>query len=182
MARKKKQSEGNAQLKKKQQQLEEYSRQTLNHIALTNIDSKTGQVFFNSAICSVYKFSMTSNSWEKLSVLGTLFIYSRRVAPEDETDPYPYALIILNRTSPENFSLGLIPQNVSYYTNAGVQKDSNDIPEMNSSLEDSFIMVSASDGQMYGLWLFDEKDRDPALSLINWCLHESGDQVAQKAN
>lgn len=107
-------------------------------------------------------------------MLGTLFIYSRRVAPEDTSDPYPYALIILNRTSPENFSIGLIPQNVSYYTNAGVQKEAGDIPEMNSSLEDSFIMVSASDGQMYGLWLFDEKDRDPALGLINWCLHESG--------
>lgn len=76
-------------------------------------------------------------------------------------DAYPYGLMVLNRLSLENFSLGITPLSVSTKHN---------YPEMDVKLDDPFIMIEAADGEMYGLWLFHEEDRPLVQGMIKWCL------------
>jgi mRNA-decapping enzyme subunit 1 len=83
-------------------------------------------------------------------------------AADNKIDPYPYGLMVLNRLSLDNFSLGITPDSVA--TKYG-------LPEMEVKLEDPFIMVEASDGEMYGLWLFHEGDRPLVEGMIKWCLN-----------
>lgn len=81
---------------------------------------------------------------------------------DNKVDPYPYGLMVLNRLSLDNFSLGITPDSVA-------QKYG--LPEMEVKLEDPFIMVEAGDGEMYGLWLFHEGDRPLVEGMIKWCLN-----------
>lgn len=82
--------------------------------------------------------------------------------PEPESDPYPYGLMVLNRLSLENFSLGIMPHCFA---------EKYDLPEMDSKLEEPFIMVEGTDGGMYGLWVFQESDREYIQQVIEFCLN-----------
>lgn len=149
------------------------AKQAANYGVLLLHDPKLAQIFATSSICNVYKYNMNSSEWEKLECQGTLFVYSRRQdmgGPNNESnqhgqsqpqDPYPYGIMVLNRLSLENFSLGITPLSIS---------SKYDFPEMDVKLEEPFIMVEATDGGMYGLWLFHEEDRPMVQGMIQWCL------------
>ncbi|CAN6637797.1 mRNA-decapping enzyme subunit 1 [Trichomonascus vanleenenianus] len=145
--------------------LDETARQAYNYAVLARHDPKIAQVFLTSSICNVYQFDLEDGEWKKLHYQGPMFIYSR--APRDTNDPgdalkYPYGLFVLNRLGIENFTLGITP------TKLTAQSDGQ---EMQVKYEDPFIMVQASDGAMYGLWLFSEEDRTAVTQTLNWCLN-----------
>ena len=164
------------------------AKQLYNYGVLTLHDPKLAQIFATSSICNVYKYNIDNGEWEKLDCQGTLFVYSRRQdmptnssgngkrrrgkkgnasdtqdqQEQQQIDPYSYGLMVLNRLSLENFSLGITPLSVAAKL---------DLPEMEVKLEDPFIMVEAADGEIYGLWLFHEADRPIVEGMIKWCLN-----------
>lgn len=157
----------------------EEDRQKYNYSVLGRHDPRIYQIFFTSSICNVYKYDLEENQWEKLNCQGTLFIYSRVARdPNDigDTQKYPYALMVLNRLSIENFTLGITPLSLA--------KEFNDGSEMDINMEDPFIMVQSSDEQMYGLWLFHDQDRERTLTTLQWCLNAdtSGQQKEESLN
>jgi mRNA-decapping enzyme subunit 1 len=146
---------------------EESTKISYNYAVLLKHDPYLAQIICSSTICNVYKFNLELAEWEKLNCLGTLFVYSRVAKTVDaigDSKKYPYGLIVLNRLNLENFSLGISPVSRS--------RAASD-PEMEVKLEDPFIMVQACDGAMYGLWLFNEADREPVLSTMQWCLSQT---------
>lgn len=151
---------------KKKRTIDEKSKQAYNYAVLSRHDPKVAQIFFSSAICNAYKFNIEEGEWDKLDCQGTLFIYSRVARDANDVgDAYkfPYGLTILNRLSLENFTLGISPLCIAQVSGE---------PEMAVSMEDPFIMVQSADGGMYGLWLFHERDREPVLQTIQWCLDQ----------
>lgn len=153
--------------KSKVKELDDQTRQAYNYAVISRHDSNLAQIFFTSSICNVYKFDIDSGEWDKLNCQGTLFIYSRVAKDADDvgdSKKFPYGLMVLNRLSLDNFTLGLTPLSIS--------AKSGD-PEMEANLTDPFIMIQAADGAMYGLWLFFEQDRPTAVSTISWCLNQS---------
>lgn len=137
-----------------------------NHQVLAYHDPKLAHIFSTSCICNVYKFDVEEEKWEKLDCQGTLFVYSRQQQMNEngevETDPYPYGVMVLNRTSLENFSLGITPTSIA--NKLGIEN-------MEVTLDDPFIMIATSSGEMFGLWLFYEPDRNSVEQMIQWCLN-----------
>lgn len=139
-----------------------------NYATISRYDPRLAQIFCTSAICTVYKFDVELGEWDKVNCQGTIFVYSRALKPgdvatENDTQKYPYGLFVLNRLNADNFSLGLCPASVSRRLGG---------PEMHVSLEDPYIMVQSLDGAMYGLWLFNESDRNPMCDTLKWCLSQ----------
>lgn len=88
---------------------------------------------------------------------------------------YEFGIIVLNRSKVENFSLGLIPnQNLIPDTlNLKYLKRQKDIDGFDDSNEKfiiekngELVIIKALDGNTYGLWLFDETDRDYVYKLL----------------
>ncbi|ANB15419.1 Dcp1p [Sugiyamaella lignohabitans] len=145
----------------------ELTKQSYNYAVLSRYDPFIAQIICTSAICNVYKFNIEQAEWDKINCQGTLFVYSRAAKSPDnigDSQKFPYGLIVLNRLNEYNFSLGVTPLTISKRTGD---------PEMEFKLEDSFIMAQAADGAMYGLWLFDTKDRETILNTLQWCLSQS---------
>lgn len=137
-----------------------------NYAVLSNHDKYLAQIITSSSICNVYKFNIDSAEWDKLNCQGSCFIYSRAPQGSDygDTAKYPYGIIVLNRLSMDDFSLGITPLSVAQKT--------EDL-EMEVKYEDPFIMVQGSDGAMYGLWLFNQTDRETFRVTIDWCLKQN---------
>lgn len=115
----------------------------------TNAKGRSGRSSANSSTSNINSESSTSAD------------KGPNDAGDNKIDPYPYGLMVLNRLSLDNFSLGITPDSVARKYG---------LPEMEVKLEDPFIMVEASDGEMYGLWLFHEGDRPLVEGMIKWCL------------
>ncbi|GME91371.1 hypothetical protein B5S32_g644 [[Candida] boidinii] len=88
---------------------------------------------------------------------------------------YEFGLIVLNRSKIENFSLGLIPNQNLIQDNLNLNnlKNQKDIDEFDDSNEKfiiekngELVIIKALDGNTYGLWLFDETDRDYVYKLL----------------
>jgi mRNA-decapping enzyme subunit 1 len=136
-----------------------------NYTVISSHDKYLAQIITSSPICNVYKFNIETSEWDKLNCQGSAFIYSRAAKELDsgDTTKYPYAVIVLNRLNMDDFSLGITPLSVARKT--------EDL-EMEVKYEDPFIMVQGSDGAMYGLWLFNETDRETFRVTIDWCLNQ----------
>lgn len=135
-----------------------------NYSVLLRHDPHLAQLFVTSSICNVYRFNIEKSEWDKTNIQGTLFIYSR-VAKEGlgpgNTGIFPYGLMVLNRLSLEDFTLGITPEVIS---------SRHEGPEVAVEMEGNFIMIQAADGVMYGLWVFDETDRQLVLSTLQHCI------------
>lgn len=129
---------------------------TLTFNVIGRYDPKIDRLLYHTSHCQMYKFNQ---EWEKLDYSGVLAIYSRK-KQEDELDLddiYDHGVIILNRTSPENFSVGLL-SNVSS-RNLG-------ITEIKVEYQTEYIMLKNVEGDIFGFWIHEEKDRESVFSLI----------------
>lgn len=152
---------------------------TLNFNVISRYDPLVKQLLYTTSHCVIYRFEAESEEWIKTEFLGTLALYLRNFSTDisnrtltrnDLQSLFCYGLILLNRQKPENFSLGLLPNKATrrYFPN-GV--DGNGINETNVEMNDSFIMVKNLIGEIYGLWVFNEDDRQKLYKLIDFCLN-----------
>lgn len=150
---------------------------TLNFNVISRYDPKAKQLLYTTSHCVIYKFG-ESQEWEKTEFQGTLALYLREFQPQAPGENlgyeqlqklFCYGLILLNRQSPECFSLGLLPNKVTnHFFPNGVQ--SNGILEMDVEINDNLIIVKDLLGDIYGLWVFNEEDRKKLYQLMEFCL------------
>ncbi len=144
-------------------------RQTLNYNVLARYDPKINQLLYTSSHCVVYKYASATEEWEKSDYQGVLMLYSRNYdrlndpanTQKGNLDSYAYGIVVLNRSSPANFSIGVIPRTVSV---------ARRLIEMEAYISGEYLIVKNSEGKTYGLWIFDEKDRQPLTSMLEFCL------------
>lgn len=161
-----------------QKALELY-KNTLNFNVISRYDAAAKQLLYTTSHCVIYKFDDESQEWIKSEYQGTLALYLRNfVSPapnqqltyQDLQKLFCYGLILLNRLSPECFSLGLLPNKVTkHYFPRGLQN--NGIVEMDAEINDNLIIVKNLLGEIYGLWVFNEEDRTKLFQLMEFCLN-----------
>ncbi|KAG7661083.1 DCP1 [[Candida] subhashii] len=153
---------------------------TLNFNVISRYDPSIKQLLCHTSHCVIYKYNDDSQEWIKTDYQGTLAMYVRdfKVPPPtkstrtytDLQDLFCYGLILLNRNSPECFSLGLLPNKVSKHFFPNGLSDSG-ISEMDVELNDNLIIVRNLLGDIYGLWVFNEDDRLKLFKSIEFCLN-----------
>lgn len=156
----------------------ELYRNALNFNVISRYDSKIRQLLYHTSHCVVYKFDAASEEWEKTDYLGTLALYLRDfAAPQRGMPPtlatlqslFCYGLILMNRNNPECFSLGLLPNGTtSKIFPHGV--NNNGILQMEVELNGNLIIVKNLMGEIYGLWVFSEAEREKLFKLLEFCL------------
>lgn len=148
---------------------------TLNFNVISRYDPLVKQLLYTTSHCVIYKFDDNSQEWLKTEFLGTLALYLREF---DHTPRgtafnlqalYCYGLILLNRQKPENFSLGLLPNKAT--RRLFPNQAASGIREMNVEINDNLIIVKNLLGEIYGLWVFNEDDRQKLYKLIDFCLN-----------
>ena len=155
---------------------------TLNYNVISRYDAQVKQLLYTTSHCVIYRFEPETQEWVKTDYQGTLALYLRHfkadVPPRplceaDLQDLFCYGLILLNRLSPENFSIGLLPNNAikTLFPN-GV--GNNGVREMNVEINDNLIIVKNVLGEIFGLWVFNEDDRRKLFKLIQFCLNGPG--------
>lgn len=94
-------------------------------------------------------------------------------------DIYNYGLILLNRSNPENFSLGIVPNSVVNKRrifhknhNSAATTNISDMELNNMQIEknDGLLIIKSLLGQVFGLWIYNEKDRETLFTLIKYLL------------
>lgn len=150
---------------------------TLNFNVISRYDPNIKQLLYTTSHCVIYKFD-ESQEWEKTDYQGTLALYLRDFTPPAPGEQlgldqlqrlFCYGLILLNRQSPECFSLGLLPNKVTkHFFPTGVQNNGN--VEMDVEMNDNLIIVKDLIGDIYGLWIFNESDRKKLYQLMEFCL------------
>ncbi|KAL6950726.1 hypothetical protein ACO0QE_000007 [Hanseniaspora vineae] len=94
-------------------------------------------------------------------------------------DIYNYGLILLNRSNPENFSLGIVPNSVvnkrrifrkNPASVAGVNGQNMELNNMQIEKNDGLLIIKSLLGQVFGLWIYNEKDRETLFTLIKYLL------------
>lgn len=152
---------------------------TLNYNVISRYDAQVKQLLYSTSHCVIYKFDPESQEWIKTDFQGTLALYlrhfradvpTRPLSQADLQDLFCYGLILLNRLSPENFSIGLLPNHATktFFPN-GV--NNNGVREMNVEINDNLIIVKNVLGDIFGLWVFNEDDRQKLFKLIQFCLN-----------
>lgn len=160
----------------------ELYKNTLNHNVIARYDAQVKQLLYSTSHCVIYKFDPAPQEWIKTDYQGTLALYLRNFSPAVPPRPltrldlqnlFCYGLILLNRHSPENFSIGLLP-NHACRTLFPHGVENNGVREMNVEINDNLIIVKNVLGEIYGLWVFDEDDRQKLYKLIGFCLNGTG--------
>lgn len=148
----------------------EWYRRILTLNVISKYDPEIQQLVFKTSHSVIYEFKSETSDWEKLDFQGPLAFYSRNSNNLKldslegqslvQSDNFPFGIILLNRDSPQNFGLGLIP---SKYI-----KDKKDqmMIEENSEL----LILKSLEGKTYGLWVFDLNDRKYLNQLIEYYL------------
>lgn len=150
---------------------------TLNFNVISRYDPKIKQLLYTTSHCVVYKFD-ENQEWKKTEYQGTIALYLREFQPPVAGERldlaqlqrlFCYGLILLNRLSPECFSLGLLPNKVTkhYFPNGVLD---NGVLEMDVEINDNLIIVKDLLGDIYGLWVFNEVDRKKLYQLLEFCL------------
>lgn len=161
-------------------------RNTLNFNVISRYDPAIKQLLFTSSHCVVYKFG-DEEDWIKTDYQGTVVLYLRdyKLPDPNRKDPlnyqdlqnlFCYGLILLNRTKPENFSMGLLSNKMNkHFFPRGLPN----MPtfEMVVELNDNIIIVKNVLGEVYGLWVYDEQDRMKLFKTLEYCLNN--DAVGQ---
>lgn len=134
----------------------EEARKTSNYSVLKKHDPCLDKVIFSSSICDVYEFDIALEQWVPIHQKGTVFLYSRI-----SDDSQPYAILVMNRLKPTDFKINIVPRMRSVQIG---EKPTE------AQIQDSTIMIQQGGDKVFGLWLFEESDRQHFLDLINWCL------------
>jgi len=134
---------------------------TLTFNVIGRYDPKIDRLLYHTSHCQLYKFN-ESQEWEKMEYSGVLAVYSRKTSEENigtvnVDDIYNHGLIILNRTSPENFSVGLLSNEESRKLG---------ISEIKTEYQTDYIIIKNLAGDIFGFWIHEEKDRNSVFSLI----------------
>lgn len=131
---------------------------TLTFNVIGRYDPKIDRLLYHTSHCQLYKFGETQE-WDKLDYQGVLAVYSRKKSEEgDEVDDiYDHGIIILNRASPENFSIGLLSNSES--RKLGVS-------EIKTEHQTDYIIIKNLEGDIYGFWIHEVKDRESVFTLI----------------
>lgn len=79
----------------------------------------------------------------------------------NKDDIYTHGIIILNKSGTENFTLGLL-------SNEDSQRYG--ISEVKVEYQTDYIIVKSLVGDVYGLWIHEEKDRIEVKALIDGIL------------
>ncbi|ODV85887.1 hypothetical protein CANARDRAFT_27962 [[Candida] arabinofermentans NRRL YB-2248] len=152
----------------------EIYKNTLTFNVVAKYDPRINQFVHLTSYCVVYKFDEALNDWSKLDYQGPLIVYSRNcIASEPNSlkvsdvlsndKLYQYGLMVLNRSKPENFSIGLLA------TKYLVEEDKEEwglIVEKNEKL----IIVRDFKGDTFGLWIFADEDRDYMSEILKFCI------------
>lgn len=156
----------------------ELYRSTLNFNVISRYDPGIKQLLCTTSHCVIYKFNDESQEWVKSEYQGTLALYLRdfqipqttSATYEDLQKLFCYGLILLNRTNPQCFSLGLLPNKVTrHFFPHGL--NNNGISSMDVELNDNLIILKNILGEIYGLWVFNEDDRAKLFKLFQFCLN-----------
>ncbi|ODQ78035.1 hypothetical protein BABINDRAFT_163073 [Babjeviella inositovora NRRL Y-12698] len=156
------------QKQQQQQQQLEFYRNTLNFNVISRYDPKINNVVYDSPYAVAYKFDQASEEWEKLEYLGLVSVYSRLnydpakpLDPHAVQDDFYYGLIILNRSSPANFSIGIVPNCISEWKKSVL---------MSVEQQGDLVIIQDVKEDVYGIWLFDKKDREELLKALRYVL------------
>lgn len=164
----------------------EIYKQALTFNVIAKYDAAIAQLLHISSYCVIYQYDEESEDWVKSSYMGPITIYSRRSAwdkydaDSDISDNqkvtadelvksktgsyYRFGLLVLNRSQPENFSLGLLGDR--YLTDDDISNERNLLIEKS----DELIIIRDFEGKAFGFWIFDEKDRDYLYQLLMYCI------------
>lgn len=132
----------------------------LNFNVISRYDPAIKQLVCHTSHCVLYKFNEESEEWVKTDYQGALALYERSSSAISEQEPSPdsqlqqpfkFGIIILNRSSPECFSLGILPES-----------------GMEVELNDNLIIIRSLSGEIYGLWLFSEEERESLYKTIQY--------------
>lgn len=180
MAKPKDKEKGGQEKLSRKKALELY-KNTINYNVISRYDPAVKKLLYHSSYCVIYKFDEFNEQWNKTDFQGSLSLYLRgfQVPPAHNQGFYPtladlqnlfcYGLMLLNRTNPECFSIGLLPNNVTkHYFPQGVNH--NGILRMDVELNDTLIIIKNLVGEIYGLWIFNEVDRIKLYKLLEFCL------------
>lgn len=158
-----------------QQQTFDIYRKAMTFNILSRYDPQVNQLLYLSSHCVVYEF--IDNDWSKLDYQGTICLYSRKEYEKQSNiqqhsldtktiisnNLFQFGIIIFNRNKPENFSIGIIPN--KFIAN---QSDKKLIVEQQNEL----IIVKDLLGTVYGLWVFDSKDREMIYKMLDYCINQ----------
>lgn len=156
----------------------ELYKNTLNFNVISRYDPAVKQLLYTTSHCVIYKYDEPTQEWVKSDYQGTLALYLRdfvnpanagALAYLDLQRLFCYGLILLNRLNPGCFSLGLLPNKISrQYLPNGLAN--NGVTEMDVEINDNLIIVKNLLGEIYGLWVFNEDDRQKLYKLMSFCL------------
>ncbi|AGO10761.1 AaceriAGR402Cp [[Ashbya] aceris (nom. inval.)] len=172
----------------------ELYRKTLNFNVIGRYDPKIKQLLFHTPHATVYKWEASDNKWNKLEYQGVLAIYLRDVREQAELpephqeasagaegrcgevlsgrDIYNYALIVLNRINPENFSIAIAPNSVVnkrrlFSPDENVQQP---LEPMDVEVKDELVIIKNLRKEVYGIWIHTPTDRQNIYDLLKYLL------------
>lgn len=175
----------------------EFYRKALNFNVIGRYDPKIKQLLFHTPHASIYKWDTTKDEWNKLDYQGVLAIYLRDIGDGNSTLPaeeqsqsqqhsdntdsgktligrdiYNYGLIILNRINPDNFSMGIVPNNVINKRKVfnTVEDDQNTLELMGVEVKDDLVIIKNLKHEVYGIWIHTVADRQNIYELIKYLL------------
>lgn len=157
----------------------ELYKNTINYNVISRYDPAVKKLLYHTSHSVIYKFDDLTEQWNKTDYQGSLSLYLRGFQVPAQPGFYPtfqdlqnlfcYGLMLLNRSNPECFSIGLLPNNVTkHYFPQGINH--NGILKMDVELNDTLIIVKNLVGEIYGLWVFNEVDRLKLYKLLEFCL------------
>lgn len=156
----------------------ELYKNTINYNVISRYDPSVKKLLYNTSYCVIYKFDEFNEQWNKTDYQGTLSLYLRGFqVPQHNFYPtlqdlqnlFCYGLILMNRSNPQCFSIGFLPNKViKHYFPRGV--NNNGILQIDVELNDNLIIVKTLVGEIYGLWVFNEIDRMKLYKLLQFCL------------
>ncbi|KAH3902438.1 related to mRNA-decapping enzyme subunit 1 [Saccharomycodes ludwigii] len=85
-------------------------------------------------------------------------------------DFYNYGLIILNRCNPENFSLAITPNSVINKHKLFGKEEKQVLTNIQIEKNDELLIIKNLLGDVYGLWIYNEEDRETLYTLIKYLL------------
>jgi len=145
-------------------------KKALTYNVIAKYDPAIDQLIHLSPYCVIYQFD--GIDWNKLDYQGPIAFYSRKVSEIKEGakfsvqdvmkhDIYQYGLILLNRAKPENFTIGLLGRKYL------VESDLDKVIAVEKKEE--LVILNDFKGDTFGIWLFDEKDREYLYKFLTYC-------------
>ena len=130
------------------------------------------------------------DEWAKLEYQGVLAIYLRDITDGNSLLPLPsgnnsgggiilsgkdiynYGLIIMNRMNPDNFSMGLVPNEVikKRQNSEPVEDRLNSLETMEIEIKDELVIIKNLKHEIFGIWIHTIADRQNIYELIKYLL------------